>query len=139
MKAQATVLIFAVVTTWPATAADISATCPLTLPVEAVAIRAPPGWIGHNSDFVRLTGAGMMAGPPETLSYLVPSTSKKIKGGGTSTWDFERTRQKWLFCLYDNSAAIQISRQLGGHATTCTMKYTKTSAGHISSATVTCP
>lgn len=120
-----------------ARAGELTAACPRLLDGNALTIRGPEGWAGHASGPMRLTSFGMMAGPPETMSYLVPSESRSTKAGGSSTWEFDAAWQKWLYCRYDGSAAIQISRQLDVRANRCTVRYTK-SSGIVSSASVTC-
>jgi hypothetical protein len=56
--------------------AEPKASCPLVLQQEAVDVRAPVGWTGYSSGIMRLTGYGMMAGPPESMTYLVPAGSR---------------------------------------------------------------
>ena len=103
--------------------ADEKASCPLALPRETVSVTAPVGWRGYSSGIVRLTGFGMMAGPPESMTYLVPANIQKRKGGATTTWRFAGGDEKWMYCTYDNSAAIQISKRLGDSVTECRLSY----------------
>jgi hypothetical protein len=56
---------------------------------------------------MRVTGFGMMAGPPESMTSLVPADAKEGKGRGASTWRFEAGGEKWLHCAYDHPGAIQ--------------------------------
>lgn len=110
--------------------------CPLTLPQTAVAVHAPAGWRGHvPGTLVRLTGFGMMGGPPESMAYLVPD-------GGSSkrapVWTFERGEEKWLYCTYDGSSAIQIAKPMPPEATKCTITYQETKLRLITGMQVEC-
>lgn len=102
--------------------ADEKTSCPLVLQPDAVVVRAPAGWKGYSPSLMRLTGYGMMAGPPESLAYLKPYESKPR----ASRWVFDGGGEKWLYCTYDNSASIQISKRLGDNATECTLTYKRT-------------
>lgn len=112
-------------------AAQQKTSCPLVLPKETVTVNAPAGWRGYSSSIVRLTGFGMMAGPPESMTYLVPWDSKKHRQGSTSTWKFAGGDEKWLYCTYDGSAAIQISKRLDDSATECRLSYREDRPGNI--------
>jgi hypothetical protein len=114
-----------------ARAAEPTSACPLVLQKEAVAVNAPAGWRGYSSSIMRLTGFGMMAGPPESMTYLVPADSKKQKGRSTSTWRFAGGDEKWLYCTYDRSGAIQISRRMDDAATECQLSYREDRPGNI--------
>jgi hypothetical protein len=122
----------------PAFALEQRTSCPLALPAEAVTVRAPTGWTGYTPSFVRLTGFGMMAGPPESMTYLVPSGSRKLKGGAATNWQFGGGDEKWLYCTYDSSAAIQISRRVDDAAKVCELSHTKDAYGNISEMRVAC-
>lgn len=104
--------------------AALAETCPLTLPQDAVTVRGPAGWRGYSPSDMRLTGFGMMGGDPQSMAYLVPARSTKTKTGGAITWTHP---QLWLFCTYDDSAAIQISKRVEGSS--CTIRYTKKDGG----------
>jgi hypothetical protein len=112
--------------------------CPLTLPQEAVEVKAPAGWRGHSSSFVRLTGYGMMAGPPESMTYLVPHRTRNLKNGAATTWVFAPEDEKWLYCTYDGSSAIQISRRMDEASTECELSYKKSKFGGIGEMTAVC-
>jgi len=111
--------------------ADEKVFCPLELPKESVGVSAPAGWRGYSSGVVRLTGFGMMAGPPESMTYLVPADSKKRRSGATTIWRFSGGDEKWIFCTYDRSAAIQISKRLQDSATECRLTYREDRPGNI--------
>jgi hypothetical protein len=79
----------------------------------------------------------MMAGPPETMTYLVPARSKSDKGIGSSTWKFAAGDEKWLYCRY-GASVIQVAKPLDGAATSCTVNHTSDKRGAITRAAVGC-
>lgn len=115
----------------PSAAADDRASCPLVLPRSTVEVKAPPGWVGYSPSIMRLTGYGMMGGPPESMTYLVPSSSKNAKGDAVNTWAFAAGEEKWLYCTYDDSSAIQISTRMADWATECSLTHQRASLGSI--------
>jgi hypothetical protein len=112
--------------------------CPLILPADTLVVRAPTGWTGYSPSIMRLTGFGMMAGPPQSLSYLVPSGSRKIKGGAASSWQFEAGEEKWLYCTYGGSSVIQIAKRLDDAATECTLTHRETKLDGITEMAAVC-
>lgn len=112
--------------------------CPLVLPKETVSVQAPAGWRGYSSSIVRLTGFGMMGGPPESMTYLVPADSSRHKGGGASVWRFAAGEEKWIHCTYDGGAAIQISKRLDDRATECRLSHTDDRPGSIAAMEAVC-
>lgn len=113
---------------------NASVSCPMTLPREAVTVRGPAGWSGYvPPEFVRLTGFGLLAGPPNTLSYLAPIKSTK----DVITWRVGEG-PRWLFCTYDGSAAIQIARPLPPTGATCTITYRETKQEGITAMAASC-
>jgi hypothetical protein len=117
-----------------ATAAPTTTSCPMTLPRETVTVHAPQDWSGYSPSLMRLTGFGMMAGPPESMTYLVPASSKR----GATTWRFGHGEEKWLYCTYDGSGAIQISKRLDNAATECTLTYRETKLDGITGMVAAC-
>lgn len=101
---------------------SIAESCPLSLQEDALTVRAPAGWRGYTPSPMKLTGFGMMGGDPQSMTYLVPEASSKTKSGGKITW--RHGSEMWLFCTYDDSSAIQISKRLSG-GESCTASYTK--------------
>ena len=103
----------------PTLAIAQTATCPEALPEGAVEVkRAPQGWVASSPGVIRLDGGGMMSGDPKQMQYLVPAGSKKVRGGGASTWNFDRGEQKWLYCTY-GKMAVQLARRMDDKSTTC--------------------
>lgn len=120
----------------PALAENTS--CPHVLQRKAVEVHAPAGWTGYSSSILRLTGYGMMAGPPESMTYLVPAENRKEKGRTTSTWRFAGSDEKWLYCTYDGSSAIQISKRLPDAASACRLSHTMDALGNITDMRAEC-
>lgn len=112
--------------------------CPASLPAEALLVRAPDGWTGHSPSIMRLSGAGMMAGPPESMTYLVPDNTKRVKGGTVSTWSFVEQSERWLYCFYSGSSSIQISRRLNNAGTECSIRFQDSKLGGIDAAVASC-
>jgi hypothetical protein len=112
----------------------LAESCPMTLPQEAVTINAPPGWRGYAPSLTRLTGFGMMAGDPQSMTYLVPAETRK----GVATWVFARTDEKWLYCTYGGSSVIQISKRLPDAATVCTITSRETKRDGITAMSAQC-
>jgi hypothetical protein len=122
----------------PAFALEQRTSCPLTLPAEAITVRAPPGWTGYAPSLMRLTGYGMMAGPPDSMTYLVPSKSRKLKGGAATSWKFGGGDEKWMYCTYDGSSTIQISRRLDDAAKVCELSHTRDAYDNITAMRAAC-
>lgn len=119
-------------------AANDNTPCPLVLPSTTVEVKAPVGWTGYSPSIMRLTGYGMMAGPPDSMTYLVPSGSKKLKNGSSSSWAFTKGEERWMYCTYDNSSVIQIARPLPDISTECSLSYKRDKFGGIGEMTVAC-
>jgi hypothetical protein len=102
-----------------AIAGEISAVCPAKIPATAFrADRPPEGWLGFVPSQMHLSAAGMMAGPPESMTYLVPNRQTR----DTQTWLFEKgDGERWLWCAYGGTGGVQLSRRLDDRATSCTV------------------
>lgn len=104
----------------PAVALAQQVSCPLTLSEGSIKVeRAPAGWHGF-SRLARLQSAGMMYGHPSQFGYLIPSDSKKLKGGTVDTWEFRAGDEKWLWCGY-GSEVIQLAKRMDDSATRCSI------------------
>ena len=79
----------------------------------------------------------MLSGNPTQLGYLVPSGSKTIKGGETSTWNFDPGEEKWLYCTYGRMA-IQLSKRMDDKARTCAVTAKLERKDVITSITAVC-
>jgi hypothetical protein len=111
--------------------------CPLGLPGAAVTINVP-GWTGYAPPLMRLTGYGMMLGPPESMTYLIGEGTSRRKGRSVSVWRFNPGEEKWLYCTYDRSGAIQISKRLEDSATECELSHRPDKYGHFTDMVVAC-
>lgn len=121
-----------------AVASEPKTSCPLIMQRDAVNVHAPAGWTGYNPSFVRLTGFGMMAGPPDSMTYLVPFKTDKTKGVGVQKWIFGGDDEKWLYCTYDGGGAIQISKRMPDSATECSIIYTDAKLGGVAEMHAAC-
>lgn len=63
-----------------------------------------------------------MRGHPNLMQYLVPSGSKKSKGGGSVWWEFDAGEEKWLLCTYGTDA-VQIAKRMDDAATRCELTW----------------
>jgi hypothetical protein len=98
----------------PAVAADMSAQCPGILSEDVLRPgRVVPGWVTV-PNLQHLNAAGMMAGAPETESYLVPDKTAK----GTQTWEFAKGGERWFWCGY---SGVRLVRRLDDKAASCTI------------------
>lgn len=112
--------------------------CPLLLPEGAITVARPPaGWIPGPKSLVRITGAGVMSGPPHGMAYLVPAGDKKIKGGHVTTFVFQAGEEKWLWCEY-GTAATHITKRMGDAATSCELTTKEERRGVFSEVKVVC-
>ena len=116
-----------------ASAADLVASCHTSLPAASFApAKIPEGWAGVMRGPLHLDGAGMMAGPPSEMEYLVPDR----QGRDNQVFDFQAgDRQRWLWCGYSGGA--QLSRRMDDQATKCTLT-TRGKRGESMSAAVKC-
>lgn len=112
--------------------------CPESIPETSIEVkRAPAGWLATAPGLVRLDGGGMLSGNPTQLQYLVPAGSKKIKGGETSTWNFDAGDEKWLYCTYGRMA-VQLSKRMNDRSKTCEVTAKLERKDVISSITAVC-
>ncbi|MFP5393723.1 MAG: STY0301 family protein [Gammaproteobacteria bacterium] len=113
-----TLVVLTMAAAWPAAhvkAADLRATCPSTVPAEAlVPGKLPKGWKGYVADPIRLDAAGMMAGPPESITYLKPDSATST----VQRWEIERGSERWFWCKY---GPMRIALPMASEATRCTV------------------
>jgi hypothetical protein len=123
----------------PAVALGQTVSCPSVLPQGSVeVVRTPPGWFGFSPSQSRLDGGGMMSGPPQQMAYLVPASSRKVKGAGIATgWQFAAGEEKWLYCTYGTNA-IQVAKRMDDKTTECTMTSREERKGVIAELTAVC-
>ena len=117
--------------------AEDKISCPLTLPAEAVAVRAPQGWYGSAPTFLRLSGAGVMSGHPDQKGYLKPDTIKSRNGRSRTSFTFESGEEKWLWCAY-GPGSPQLARRLSDGATECSVASKRAKDTTVEEMLVTC-
>jgi hypothetical protein len=115
-----------------AVAGDMSAECPGILKEEVLKPGRPvAGWVTVPSQ-QHLIGAGMLAGAPETETYLVPDKTTK----NSQTFEFAKDDgQRWLWCGY---GGLRLARRLDDRATSCTITTGRKQPENNSQATVQC-
>jgi hypothetical protein len=112
---QTCILVVAVFVTSGAFAADMRAECPGIIPASAVKPDRPvAGWVTVVPGQMHLKGAGMMAGAPETKTYLVPDKATKE----TQIFGLVKGEERWAWCDY---GTVELFRKLDDGATSCTI------------------
>jgi hypothetical protein len=81
---------------------------------------APAGWKALAPAPARLAEGGLMRGDPERQAYL-RGDDRKVRNGITSVSKFEAGEEKWLWCGYGATSALQIAKRLPDVATSCTV------------------
>lgn len=99
-------------------------TCPLSLPAAAFKPdRVPEGWSGALPLDTRLTGAGLLHGPPEEMGVLKPDFAKSAGSSGqkvnVTRWklDVPHPYETWVFCEY---GPLQLAKRIPPYAVECT-------------------
>jgi hypothetical protein len=130
--------LLAILLAAPVLAIAQTATCPDALPEGALEVkRAPVGWGASSPGVIRLDGGGMMSGDPKQMQYLVPASSKKVRGGGASTWNFDRGEQKWLYCTY-GKMAVQLAKRMDDNSTSCEVMVKHGRSNSVAAITASC-
>lgn len=123
----------------PLTVLAAPVACPLTLDEGAVKIVHPPvGWLGVSNSLARLTSGGVMRGHPDGEGYLRPQRITQLKGGGTSSNEFAAGEEKWLWCGYGGTNALQLAKRLPNEATMCTVRHSATKRDGITAISAEC-
>lgn len=98
-----------------ASAAEVGVECPGIVPASAIKPDRPvAGWVTAVPGQMHLRGAGMMAGSPETKTYLVPDKTTKT----VQTFVFAKGEERWVYCDY---GVVELSRKVGDGVTSCTI------------------
>ncbi|MET0267863.1 MAG: STY0301 family protein [Duganella sp.] len=131
---RAIILLFAIVGT-SAPAAEQRIDCPKEIKRDTIEIkRAPAGWtpfyLHEFEPGLPLNGAGLMWGPPSTMTMSKPSWSGEIHGKEVVVWaelGGKASGEKWMACYYgdhqQNDAIL--SRRIDDGVTECTVTYAK--------------
>ena len=119
-----------------ALAANMSASCPLRIPGNVVKPdKSVEGWTTTVAEQLHLSGAGMLAGAPESKTYLVPQKDTKT----AQTYSFRAGEgERWLWCSYGAGGGVELSRRLDDNATSCTITTKKKKPENTLSALVVC-
>jgi hypothetical protein len=117
----------------PVAAAEMDAVCPTSIPASAFkGTDAPDGGVASTPNPLKLSAAGMMAGAPDSMLYLVPNASTRT----TQTFEFEPgDRQRWLWCAY---GPAQLSKRMADTATNCVVTTREARPGSAMTAKVRC-
>lgn len=100
-------------------AAEMNASCPMRIPGSVVKPDKPvEGWTTTVAEQLHLTAAGILAGAPQTKTYLVPQKDTKT----VQTYSFsEGDGERWLWCSYGGAGGVELARKLDEKATSCTI------------------
>lgn len=113
--------------------------CPLVVKEGAIRIVRPPtGWIATSHSLARLTSGGLMRGHPDQIGYLRPEKTTLFNGGGTASNEFGSGEEKWLWCGYGGTNALQLSKRLPDSATECTVTHKESERDGITSLYAEC-
>jgi hypothetical protein len=109
-------------------AAQFRAACPPT--VAAAAFKpdqVPNGWVGAIPQDARLTGAGLLWGPPNESGYLKPdetrTTGPAARRVNITRWRLEvpHSYETWMYCKY---GSLQLSKRVPPESIECTASST---------------
>lgn len=112
----------------PPAAAPFRVTCPASLATTAFrADRVPAGWVGAMPQETRVSGAGLLWGPPDESGYLRPDEAKTTgpanRRVNTTRWRFDlpHSYETWVYCLY---GPLQLAKRTPPDAVECTASST---------------
>lgn len=115
--------------------------CPREVSKETLEVKqAPKGWTGfvpfEYEPALPLNDAGLMWGPPSSMTISKPPWIGRIKGRDAMRWpDLEgkESGEKWMACFYGDNGHrdVILSTRLDDNATECTVTYPKKRGGTI--------
>lgn len=115
--------------------------CPKEIKRDTIQItRAPAGWTAfYPFEFqpgLPLNGAGLMWGPPSSMTMSKPDWTGKVGGRDTVRWlelGGSESGEKWMACYYGDHGQNDaiLSRQINVAATECTVTYPKQIGGAL--------
>ena len=111
--------------TTSAATAEAPIECPPALSEKSISVTSPnSSWRPYVPYAMKLTGAGFMAGAPETLTELKPSFIKESKLRTVAQWNFVGTYPdgKWLSCSY-GGGTITLSKTIDVDTKSCEVTY----------------
>jgi hypothetical protein len=111
-----------------AAAAPFRVTCPALLaPAAFRPDRVPAGWVGTVPQDTRVSGAGLLWGPPDESGYLKPDEAKTTGPAGrrvnVTRWrlDVPHSYETWVYCAY---GPLQLAKRIPAEAIECTASST---------------
>jgi hypothetical protein len=110
--------------TW---AADSKLACPESINSATISANETISpWTLQTDKQLRLSGAGFMAGPPESKMVLIETTSSQTRTTLTETWKFvgPYPNGKWLVCYFEQGLA-GLSKRIDDDKTECSIVYQK--------------
>lgn len=108
-----------------AVSGELSAACPAEIKEDSWRpSNLPANWVGFMANSMSLQSGGMMLGPPNSRAYLAPA-KHKIVGDELTHWYSlgNLDGEKWFYCDYSGSHAIQLYRRIDDAATECIAKF----------------
>ena len=100
--------------------------CPSELPTASVTISPPPGYLAHLTSPLPLKSAGLMYGPPSSMTISVPSSARDHRNSTTRTWeDLEHVNEKWMACFYGTDHDVILSQQIDPRVKSCKVVVTQ--------------
>jgi hypothetical protein len=112
----------------PLAGAPFSVTCPPSLPAAAFKPnQVPDGWVGAVPQDTRVSGAGLLWGPPDESGYLKPDDAKTTGPAGrqvnVTRWrlDVPHAYETWAYCAY---GPLQLAKRVPPGAVECTVSST---------------
>jgi hypothetical protein len=108
----------------PPGADTLQVSCPLSLPAATFKPdRVPEGWSGALPLDTRVSGAGLLHGPPKEMGVLKPGFAKSTGSAGrkvnVTRWklDVPHPYETWVFCEY---GPLQLAKRIPPNAVECT-------------------
>lgn len=114
----------------PASAAVHRIDCPAEIKRDTIQIiRAPDGWTAfYPFEFqpgLPLNAAGVMLGPPSSMTMSKPTWIGVVKGRDAERWSNLAEGEKWMACYYGDHGQHDaiLSKPIDADATECTVTY----------------
>ncbi|MFP5391221.1 MAG: STY0301 family protein [Gammaproteobacteria bacterium] len=120
-----------VVMSLAASAAEQVFPCPAEVQPASMKVDAPKGYKSHGPSPFRLTGAGLMWGPPETMATSVPHKTTEKGGKETDSWaGIEHEPVKWMACTYEDGLVV-LSQPIDPRAKACSVTRSKAKGRYV--------
>ncbi|AQR71372.1 hypothetical protein BZG29_25910 [Janthinobacterium sp. LM6] len=101
--------------------------CPHELSPASVQVRPASGWLGIVPARLLLSGAGIVAGPPdvEPRAELRGDTGRLGKYVTETTYPHLKSMEKWLLCTYGRGGEIELAYRLPVQADRCVIRISR--------------